>query len=279
MAGSLIGAATSAVAGKALNGIFGGDSEGAANAGPSFPAISTAGFDTDLTDEGKFSVTTSKARQKLLDEKKGIFFDKSKLYRDAAPKYAGLYGDASEDLQGLLSQVAPGYGRLTESRVKAVRDAGERNKSNLTQNLSNRKLLGSSFASNDITSSELEFSKAEEQARAESFLQEMEMTHSLLNEKLQVDLSGVQTDLDLYTTALETDMQALNVPLEEQERLMDIAVSLANGVAQAMNDSTNRQLEHENGKAAGAGAIFGEALGGVSKKVGNIANDFIGGLF
>ena len=81
MAGSIIGAATSAIAGKALNGIFGGDSEGAANSGPSFPAISTAGFNTDLTDEGKFSVTTSKARQKLLDEKKGRLGSKQGSYQ------------------------------------------------------------------------------------------------------------------------------------------------------------------------------------------------------
>ena len=84
----------------------------------------------------------------------------------------GFEGLAGE-IRGLRGDVKPGFGRLTRSRVEAIRAAGSRTVGNLREELGKRRVLGSTFASREIASTEAEFGRLEEGARAEAFLQEL----------------------------------------------------------------------------------------------------------
>ena len=60
--------------------------------------------------------------------------------------------------------------------IDAIRSAGKRTIGNLREELGKRRVLGSTFASREIASTEAEFGRIEEQSRAESFLQELTLT-------------------------------------------------------------------------------------------------------
>lgn len=99
------------------------------------------------------------------------------------------------EFRGLREQVRPGFGRLTEARVNTIRDAGKRRVGSLRAELSKRRVLGSRFAEDQITSTELDFAREEETARAEAFLQELGVTAELINQEYGSIMEGLQTEL------------------------------------------------------------------------------------
>ncbi|KKL57869.1 hypothetical protein LCGC14_2231090 [marine sediment metagenome] len=93
--------------------------------------------------------------------------------------------------RGLRDRVKPGFGELTRTRIDAIRNAGKRTIGNLREELGKRRVLGSTFASREIASTEAEFGRIEEQSRAESFLQELALTGELIKEEFSSSISGV----------------------------------------------------------------------------------------
>ncbi|HDZ36774.1 MAG TPA: hypothetical protein ENH62_00495 [Marinobacter sp.] len=97
--------------------------------------------------------------------------------------------------RGLRDRVKPGFGELTRTRIDAIRNAGKRTIGNLREELGKRRVLGSTFASREIASTEAEFGRIEEQTRAESFLQELALTADLIKEEFSAALQGIGTIL------------------------------------------------------------------------------------
>ncbi len=93
--------------------------------------------------------------------------------------------------RGLRDRVRPGFGELTRTRIDAIRSAGKRTVGNLREELGKRRVLGSTFASREIASTEAEFGRIEEQSRAESFLQELVLTGELIKEEFSAALQGI----------------------------------------------------------------------------------------
>lgn len=116
-------------------------------------------------------------------------------------------GRAAE-FRGLRADVKPGFGRLTRSRVEAIRGAGQRAVGNLREELAKRRVLGSTFASREIASTEAEFGRQEEFARAESFLQELGLTGELIKEEFGSLISGFAAMLQQmnFETALSANL-------------------------------------------------------------------------
>ncbi len=98
--------------------------------------------------------------------------------------------------RGLRDRVKPGFGELTRTRIDAIRNAGKRTIGNLREELGKRRVLGSTFASREIASTEAEFGRIEEQTRAESFLQELAFTGELIREEFSSALEGIASILN-----------------------------------------------------------------------------------
>ena len=94
------------------------------------------------------------------------------------------------EFRGLRDRVKPGFGELTRTRIDAIRGAGKRAVGNLREELGRRRVLGSTFASREIASTEAEFGRQEELARAESFLQELGLTSEFIREEFASTISG-----------------------------------------------------------------------------------------
>ena len=91
---------------------------------------------------------------------------------------------------GLKSRVAPGFGEVTRTTVDAIRRAGSRTVGNLREELSKRRVAGSSFAQREIAGVEAQFGELEAKTRAESKLQELGVTIELTNQETAAATEG-----------------------------------------------------------------------------------------
>ena len=164
----------------------------------------------------------------------------------------GFEGLAGE-VRGLRGDVKPGFGRLTRSRVEAIRAAGSRTVGNLREELGRRRVLGSTFASREIASTEAEFGRLEEAARAESFLQELDLTRQLISDEFRASIGGFAAVLD-----------QLNFE-------SSLAADLANSSSQQNQAIAVARAELHSAAAAGffeiAGLGFGAAAGASDRRL------------
>lgn len=160
-------------------------------------------------------------------------------------------------LRGLRGSVAPGAGRLsqglqasTQARIAALRGEGRRTVGNIRENLARRRLAGSSFQASEVAAAEAEFAMREDQVRADSavaeaqgFLQEIDMTRSLINEEFGASISG-----------LSTILQDLNFDTATVTQLAGLA-------SQLMNDNLRAQAEARSAQEAAGEDFLGTIIG------------------
>ena len=77
------------------------------------------------------------------------------------------------DLASLKGELRPGFGRITEARVKAIKDQAAASVGDLRTQFARRGVLGSSFGQDTESRTKLAFAQAEEQARAQGVLDEI----------------------------------------------------------------------------------------------------------
>lgn len=127
---------------------------------------------------------------------------------EALANLRGGFEGLAGELRGLRGDVKPGFGRLTQARIDAIRGAGQRSVGNLREELGKRRVLGSTFASREIGSEEARFGQLEEEARAEAFLQELDLTQQLISEEFRASIQGAAVVLDQlnFESSLAADL-------------------------------------------------------------------------
>lgn len=214
------------------------------------------------------AVREAQRRKALLGEIKQNYRDTATGIRGFQPQYDALFDSAIGAYGGFLDEVRPGFGRLTDARVTAIDNARQREQSTLRAGLNQRRVLGSSFADNAMTRQALDFAQQEEEARAQSYLEELDMTRQLTNEKMQIEKAKADTALNNFTSAMSFDRAALGVDLDE----MNMMVNLASGIASQYGQISvaNAQLGMQaaaasanasNGFLDFAGKLAGTAIG------------------
>lgn len=106
---------------------------------------------------------------------------------------AGLQGVQSK-IQGLQGEVRPGFGRLTESGVQAIRQRAAEASGNLRANLARRGLAGASFANDLQTRLDAEYSQIENQFRAQAFQEELAASTALIDQEFNTVNAMLQQD-------------------------------------------------------------------------------------
>lgn len=226
--------------GDIVGGLFGGsDSGDVASPVRNFsPAtISAGGLVSSLGsvagDKNRIGVASGNDRQLLVR-------DLSDVFRNSANQIAGL-----------RSQVRPGFGRLTESRVQAIENARRRSIGNLRENLQRRRVLGSSFGQDALARAEAEFAQEEAQARAQSFLEELDLSQRLLEKETESRANRFQTVLN-----------DLNLQAEIATRLATNATNALSSTAQMegqlLSEGRAQNQDVSGGLLGlGAGILFG----------------------
>ena len=158
----------------------------------------------------------------------------------------GFTGRASAFRQ-LRGRVAPGFGELTQARVRAIRDAGSRTVGSLRDRLRQRRVLGSSFAEREITSTERQFAEAEEEARAEAKVQELGLTAAFIDQEFSATTEAAASVIRQFN--IESALAA-NVSTATQNMLN------ANAIARGQAASAS-----EGGAGSFLGTIAGALIG------------------
>lgn len=175
---------------------------------------------------------------------KGVVFDvKSSPERQRLVKsLASLFPEQANLTRGLRDMVRPGMGALTEARLTAIDNSRSRAIGNLRENLARRRVLGSSFAQDALSRTEAEFGEQEAKARAQSFLEELEITNQLITQEFDQRRNEFQTFLD------EMNLQA------------DVATQLASGATSQLGANARLKAQLAAEEAAGRGSFFGQLI-------------------
>jgi hypothetical protein len=115
----------------------------------------------------------------------GVDLSRSPELAGILSNLSGEFGAQAETLGELLSQVEPGFGRLTETAVSALEQRRRAAVGNLRENLARRRIGGSSFAASALGRTEAEFAKQESEVRAKSFLAELDAKTRLITQQAQ----------------------------------------------------------------------------------------------
>lgn len=151
---------------------------------------------------GTFTVTPGFQRNRAIDAIKTGFLER-----------AG-------ELRGLRSQVAPGFGRLSQireqglrSRIASIRDAGRASVGNVREELARRRLQGSSFQRAEMARvegmvrQEVDMARADaNQAAADAFIQEIGLSTELIGQEYESRLAAFTSVLDQLN--MDTELAA-----------------------------------------------------------------------
>lgn len=173
---------------------------------------------------GMFNVTSSPGRA-------GVIGNLSSLFPQQADMVAGLRG-----------KVAPGVGALTQSRLGELDSRARQSIGNLRDNLARRRVLGSSFGQDAIQRANLAFAQDADRIKAESFLQELDLTNQLIEQEYGLRREEFQTILG------DMNMQA------------EMASGLATNASSQLAANSRLKTQLNAQSMAGAGRFLGQAF-------------------
>jgi len=160
---------------------------------------------------------------------------------------SSAFTDQANQIGGLRPLVEPGFGRLTESGIRAVRDARRATMGDLRQNLARRRVLGSSFGADDLARTGAEFAKAEDKVTSEAFIKELAMSNELINQQAQAKANSFLQSLN--QTNIESQLAA-----QMASGVSSILSNNAQMIGQMTNTGADRML---NVGGTIAGSFFG----------------------
>lgn len=159
-------------------------------------------------------------------------------------EFDNRFGRGLSDLDSLRSEVRPGFGRFTEAGVRSIRNARKSALGNIRDQLSRRRVLGSSFGQDTVGRTAREFGEAEDKVRAQSILQEIAQTSGLLKQESDQIFKGVQREL------------------QELQIAKGMATDFGNMISESLRFEQGLEAQRIAGQAAFGGALAGQFLGG-----------------
>jgi len=226
---------------------------------------------------GNVNITSTPERQALVDQLSQSFRNQSGIVSNRiAPLFESAFDQQLNAINNeLLPQVEPGFGRLTEARNRVFEDAltrleqrREAETGDLRENLARRRIAGSSFASDAQARQESAFQQSidelsgqQAQSNAQSFLQELDITRNLINQRFQTETAQAQSALQLLNNAESLNRAATGVQLDELNFIAQLGSGLVSDVQRALGGIAQRQFQAAAESAAGGGGLLG-TIGG-----------------
>ena len=152
----------------------------------------------------------------------------------------------------LAASVGPGFNQLTKAGLNQINTQAKANLSTLNQNLSNRRIQGSSFANAQISQANADTEQQKANYVAQSFLQSLQASSQL-----------TQQQYSMATQQYSTAISQSNI-----EAGLAAQLTSSNNGIMAQISQANTQLQMQNQQAEGqaigtlAGAVLGVPMGG-----------------
>jgi hypothetical protein len=145
---------------------------------------------------------------------------------------AGLGADESS-YQELLSQIRPGFGRLSEATQEQIRNQYAKRFGDLREQLGRRRVLGSSFSNAELDRMKLEEDQQTRLAMSQAMIEELKMTSDVLksqtdsrNQTIQTAFSQLQFEGNLGINLTNMVMASMNENLQAQQDLIKLAAGV-----------------------------------------------------
>lgn len=182
------------------------------------------------------------------------------------------------ELAGLQGEVRPGFGRLTESAVKTIRERGAETLGNLREQVTRRGVAGASFANDQESRLRQEITDQEEQARSQALIQEITLSTDIASRRLAANqLAGDLVKLDASNIALQGQLIAQQMGVTQQQAaLIGQKLQVVQTQMQALRDQAARELQ-ELGIASDFLSKVDQVLeANATDQIGGILNDAAG---
>ena len=153
------------------------------------------------------------------------------------------FGQAASAFGNLAQTVAPGFSQFRQAGLSQLANTQAGNISNLTQNLAQRRVLGSSFANASLSQANADYAQNQANFVAQSYLQELQASQQLIQQEFAAKTSEFKVGLD------QMNLEA------------SLAASLSTSASSSMNQiaTAQAQLDEKNAEANASG--FGKILG------------------
>lgn len=142
-------------------------------------------------------------------------------------------GADNSGYNSLLSQIAPGFGALTQNALTDINNQANAALGNLKSQLARRRVLGASFANSQLTGLNAQYDQMRQKAIADSWQQEMTMTLDTLkqrtdarNSTLSQAMSQIQFEGNMGTQLTQQLMSNMNNLASLQADLVKTAATL-----------------------------------------------------
>lgn len=218
------------------------------------------------------------ARLNAINSLKSLNTQQAGQIRSSIPGVQSAYEAGIGGVNNALTQVSPGFGALTKARIDAIQNAGRARGSDLRASLARRRVLGSSFADDAMSRQSTEVAQQEADARAQSFLEELDMTTKLIDTRLNYHLGQIQDVNNLATQAFAADKATNQLELDEQNVQLGIvtgmlqsAMQIAQGNAQY---EANNAVSNAGSQGFGIGSLMQNTGGGVDFNSGQAMYGF-----
>jgi len=203
--------------------------------------------------------------------KGGFDLSRTPANQTALNNLSGSFNTLSTELGALKPLVSPAFGNLSKAGSQAIEDARRRTVGDLRQNLSRRKVAGSSFAADDVARVEAEFAKKDAEFQATTKLQEIEATAKITIQQYEAAAKGAESILSQgnfeSTLAAELSRQYTGALADLAKFESELLRDEADGITAAIGAGTTALLSGALGGIAsglfggGAGAAAGGAAG------------------
>src|SRR5690242_19388374 len=157
----------------------------------------------------------------------------------AVSNIANTFSAQAGDIGNLRSQFAPGYSALRAAQLANIQNNRRAAVGDVSQNLQNRRVLGSSFAQDAINRTAASYDEQEKNAIAQTYLQELEAQHQLIQTQYAASVNSFKTVLD------EMNLEA------------GPAADMTTRVSSALANVANANAKLQADASAGAGKFFG----------------------
>lgn len=222
--------------------------------------FSSTGFTGGVKD-GVYGLSRTAPLTDLMSGMSGAYSRAGMDFRGLQSGLAGGMAGLSERLSGigaeyenLRGQVTPGFGALTAAGLSQLESSKQKAIGNLRENLSRRRVLGSSFGADALSRAEAEFGMQKASFAADAKLQEIMAQSGLLEkgqgaiaQQAQQDLATIQQSSELIGKANETAIMDFQSQLQQLNLESGMAAQLSSGISEIMakNTQLNAQLTAE----------------------------------
>lgn len=166
---------------------------------------------------------------------------------------ANTFAQQAGALGALGAQYTPGFSALRAAQLGALSSSRTATMGNLSAQLGQRRILGSSFAQNQLTNAQSQFDQDQSQIIASTYLQELQASQQIIQQQYTAARGQFQTGLD------EMNLEA------------GIAASLTGKASSTLEQAASIQAQLDAKAAAGTGSFFGS--------LGSMAGTAFGKMF